>query len=88
MEPKAKKPKKKPGLKLKITEEHKAPLDWGIGVGDESKAADSIQSNSSFQSILIDKEQIDILDEMNKFAPQVQGKLKTNVKFYIINFIF
>ena len=48
MEPKVIKPKKKPGLKLKITEEHKTPIYWGIVVGDESKAVDSIQSISGF----------------------------------------
>jgi len=76
MEPvdeKPKKKKKRPMMKLKIPEQHTAPEENTVGVGEEAKIADSIQSTESYQHVSIDKEQIDIQDEMDKFAPQVHG---------------
>lgn len=45
-QPKPKK-KKKPMMKLKIPEENNIPTDSAMGVGEEAKADDSIQSTRS-----------------------------------------
>lgn len=68
-----KKKKKRPMMKLKIPEQHTTPEENVIGVGEEKKVADSIQSTDAYQHVVIDKEQIDIQDEMNKYAPTVHG---------------
>ncbi|CAI2365688.1 unnamed protein product [Moneuplotes crassus] len=68
-----KKKKKRPMMKLKIPEQHTTPEENVIGVGEEKKVADSIQSTDSYQHVVIDKEQIDIQDEMDKYAPTVHG---------------
>jgi hypothetical protein len=46
-------------------------------MGEETKAADSIISTGSYQHVIVDKEQIEIQDEMDKFAPQVHGNTIT-----------
>ena len=74
---KPKKKKKKPFLKLDIPDDNNKPIEEGAGVGEESKVGDSMQSNSSYQNIAVDKEQIDIEDDMDRFAPQVQGNTVT-----------
>lgn len=64
-------------MKLNIPAESKQPIEGTAGVGEETKVSDSMQSTSSYQNIAVDKEQIDIQDEMNKFAPQVHGNTIT-----------
>jgi hypothetical protein len=76
------KKKKKPIMKLKIPEEHTTPMDSGMGVNEEEKASDSIQSTGSYQHVNIDKEQIEIDEEMTKYAQQVHNdKFKLSKKF-------
>jgi hypothetical protein len=77
VEEKPKKKKKKFLAKLKIPEDHSNPTDSGAGMGEETKAADSIISTGSYQHVIVDKEQIEIQDEMDKFAPQVHGNTIT-----------
>ena len=64
-------------MKLKIPDQHSDPIDNGVGMGEENKIVDSIQSTGSYQHVSINKEQIDIQDEMNKFAPQVHNNVIT-----------
>lgn len=94
-------------MKLKIPEENNIPTDSAMGVGEETKADDSIQSTRSnirkqFCNILakfwiilflklfclsydrldIDKEQIEIDEEMTKYAQQVHNdKITLSKKF-------
>lgn len=63
-------------MKLKIPEQHTNP-DSGVGMGDETKAADSIQSTGSYQHITVNKDEIEIQDGLNAYAPQVHGNTIT-----------
>lgn len=74
---KPKKKKKKFLGKLKIPEDHSNPTESDMGMGEETKAADSIQSTGSYQHVIVDREQIDIQDGLNKFAPQVRDNTIT-----------
>ena len=58
-------------MKLKIPESTNEQIQNRIGMGEEAKAAESIQSTGSYQNIALEKEQIEIRDQMDKFAPQV-----------------
>jgi len=80
---KSKKRPKKPLLKLKLPEDHTTPNFETAGVTEETKAADSMQSTSSYNPINVSEEQIDLQDEMNKFAPQVHGDTITLKKQFV-----
>lgn len=70
---KQKKKKKRPGLKLKLPDDHKAPqLSESAGVGEETKASDSMGS-STYSQIHVSQAQIDLENDLDKFAPQVKG---------------
>ena len=78
--PKNKK-KKKMNLKLKINEESNH-INALSGVGDEAKIIDSM-SSSTYSQIHVSQEQIELQDQMDKFAPQVKGDTITLTKTFV-----
>jgi hypothetical protein len=70
-----KKKKMKPMMKLKIPDSQ--PTDSGVGLTEEAKVGDSRSTGSSYHNVVVDKESIEIQDEMDKFAPQVHGNTVT-----------
>ena len=76
-----KKKKKKINLKLKINEDSNH-INELSGVGDEAKVVDSM-SSSTYSQIHVSQEQIELQDQMDKFAPQVKGDTITLTKKFV-----